>query len=73
MFNLLPGHGIGLSASREIAFGLGPMSYYTVPQVVIPSIIPAGGGVSWYDNELSRRNDDNEIVDILTILFQVIE
>ena len=78
--NLLPGQGLGFTGSKLIAFGLAPMFSATIPPEVLP-IPPGRVGVgsgegfslNYFDNEYSRRNDDHEIVEILTILFQVIE
>lgn len=79
--NLFPGMGLGFTASKEIAFGLGAME--------AREFVPTGGGgyslgsrrkskkqeqnesVLVYDN-LYSRPDDDEIVEILSILFQVI-
>lgn len=79
MFNLLPGQGLGFSGSKEIAFGLGAVAAVEVP-ITPPPIFSGGGG--WggsyyretalvYDNAYSR--DDEEILELLSILFQVIE
>lgn len=80
MFNLLPGQGLGFSGSKEIAFGLGAVTTIEVP-ITPPPFFPGGGG-GWggsyyretalvYDNAYSR--DDDELLEILPILFQVIE
>jgi len=84
LFNLLPGHGLGFSASRELAFGLGPVSVSEFP--VLPPVLPPGGGgsigpqqrypkmmLNVFDNAYSSRHDDDEIIEILSILFEVIE
>lgn len=72
MFNLLPGAGLGFAASRDLAFGLGAYSVTTVPG---PATRPGGGSrrAVVLDNQYSRRPDDNEIIEILSILFGVIE
>jgi hypothetical protein len=72
--NLLPGQGLGLSGSQLLGFGLGAM---TVTDVPIPPTSPreeSGGGyyARVYDNAYSRK-DDAEIIELLSILFQVIE
>ena len=78
--NLYPGQGLGFTGSKLIAFGLAPM--VEVPLPPLPPIInqqTGGGGfggirtVNIYDNAYSYKKDDNEIVEILSILFQVIE
>lgn len=79
MFNFFPGHGLGFSGSHELAFGLGPV---LVSEVSVPS--SDGGGsrrkrnpflrfVNVFDNAYSVRHDDDEVVEILSILFEVIE
>jgi len=78
LHNLLPGQGLGFTGSKEIAFGLAP---FFAKEIEIPPDIIAkrpsygGGGFSlnYFDNDYSRQNDDHEVVEILTILFQVIE
>jgi hypothetical protein len=80
VFNLLPGGGLGFAGSKEIAFGLGAVTAIEVP--ITPPPIFSGGGGGWggsyyretalvYDNAYSR--DDEEILELLSILFQVIE
>jgi hypothetical protein len=75
--NLLPGQGLGFTASKLMAFGLGAM---TVQEVPIPPSYPVFGGGGWFggqvmlhDNAYSRKADEAEIVELLSILFQVIE
>jgi hypothetical protein len=81
VFNLLPGQGLGFSASQELAFGLAPVS---VTEVVIPinkpsKFGPSAGGVggfsnlSVFDNNYSRGKDDNEIIEILSIICEVLD
>ena len=76
--NLLPGGGLGFTGAKLIAFGLGAVT----DEVIIPPpvFIGLGGSTSHSptvfriaDNAYSRRKDDSEIIDLLTILFQVIE
>jgi hypothetical protein len=74
--NLFPGQGLGFTASKLIAFGLGAMTTETIPIPLEPIV---GGGGSYYpdfvtvrDNAYSRR-DDVEIIELLSILFQVID
>lgn len=86
MFNLLPGQGLGMSASQDIALGLWSLTSYTPEEEYKPPVITGaygGGGVGFYkpflertdvtvlDNVYSHREDD--IVEILAILFGVIE
>lgn len=74
--NLLPGQGLGFSASKEIAFGLGAVTVTEIPITPDDPYYSGGGGFSSatvYDNAYSKPNDDNEIVEILHILLQVIE
>ena len=78
--NLLPGHGLGFTGSKELAFGLGAVSVVSIP--IFPPVLHAGGGgwggsyyrhhVAVHDNAYSRR-DDTEIIELLSVLFQVIE
>ena len=70
MFNLLPGQGLGFSGSKDIAFGL---AAYTVKAVVPPTVIEQPGGgtkVAVLGNAYSAQ--DNDILELLTILFRVI-
>jgi hypothetical protein len=74
--NLLPGQGLGFGGSKELAFGLAAFTSTFVP---IPPVIEEGGGGGGsrsalvLDNAYSRRSDDHEIIELLTILFRVIE
>lgn len=79
MFNLLPGQGLGFSASQELALGLGPV---LVSGVSIPKSSDGGDSrrrritptlLNVFDNAYSARHDDNEVIEILSILFEVIE
>lgn len=77
MFNLYPGSGLGFTGSKEIAFGLSPV---VSSDVHIPLTPPAyyGGGYSpgyaftVYDNGYSAADDDNDILEALTIIFGVV-
>jgi hypothetical protein len=76
VFNLLSGQGLGFTSSKLLAFGLGAM---VVSDVEVPvDMAKSWGGASTaanvrvFDNAYSKRDDD-DIIDILTILFQVIE
>ena len=70
MFNLLPGQGLGFTASKLMAFGLG--------YVTAETVVSGGGGVTptihttFYDDgyyTLHRlQKDDNEVVEILTVI-----
>lgn len=80
MFNLLPGQGLGFSASQELAVGLGPV---LVSGVSMPKSSDGGDSrgrrrttptlLNVFDNAYSARHDDNEVIEILSILFEVIE
>lgn len=82
MLNLLPGAGLGFTASKEIAFGLAPVMV-TGLAIPGPSTSVSGDGgrqtsstriVPVFDNLYSKRShDDDEIVEILCTLFGVIE
>ena len=80
MFNLYPGGGLGFSASKEIAFGLAPVS---VTEIEYPVYVDSGGGYSGggsfysntcqvFDNGYSVTADDDEITEILSIILGVI-
>jgi len=76
--NLYPGQGLGFDASKLIASGMGAMTVTEVPIPITPDDpYYAGGGayssVSVYDNAYSKPHDDDEIVEILHILFEVID
>jgi len=76
VFNLLPGQGLGFSAAKEVAFGLGAVTVFQLPLPPLPNTLSGGGGgmspyVQVFDNAYSH--DDDEIVEILTVLFQVIQ
>lgn len=85
MFNLLPGQGLGFSGSKEIAFGLAPVLVSEIPipvQPPAPPFVYSGGGgsnsftVPWarvYDNAYSVSADDNEVVELLTIIIGAID
>lgn len=77
MFNLFAGHGLGFTASKEMAFGLGAMATTEIPVPPSPQQpwrFGGGGGLTTiYDNAYSRRGDEQEMQELLTILFQVIE
>lgn len=81
MFNLLPGQGLGLSASQELAFGLWSMQGTSI---VPPAKKRRVGGGYWVDPVTPKRmkitvfdsvyvKKDDEIIEILSILFGVIE
>jgi hypothetical protein len=79
MLSTLPGGGLGFTCAKLIAFGLGAV---TEEEIAIPPpvFVGLGGGGSYSptvfniaDNAYSRRKDDSEIIDFLTIIFQVIE
>lgn len=72
--NLLPGQGLGFTGSQLLGFGLGAM---VVDDVVVPGR-PGGSGKKRYavivrDSAYSRKRDDREMTELLTILLQVIE
>lgn len=84
--NLLPGHGLGFSGAQLLGFGLGATTVQDIPSPpdLPPVFVGVGGGgmsfggmvapsMSLYDNAYSRTEDDAEIVELLSILFQVIE
>ena len=73
--NLLPGQGLGFTGSKEIAFGLAPIIEIKIPFQSSGSGYYGGWPKSMnvYDNAYSYTKDDNEIVEILSILFKVIE
>lgn len=85
MFNLLPGQGLGMSASQDLAFGLWSMQATPVtPPVEVPTKKRRVGGGYWVDPVTPKRPEiivfdsvyakkDDEIVEILAILFGVIE
>ena len=68
--NLLPGQGLGFTGSKEIAFGLAPLTTTVIDSSVV------GGGGSYYvsDNAYSKPvvDNENDIAEILSILFKVI-
>ena len=69
--NLLPGQGLGFTGSQLLGFGLGSMAVTVIP---IPDKKKGSGGGYYarvYDNAYSRQ-DDSEIIELLSILFQVI-
>ena len=70
MFNLLAGQGLAFTGSKLIAFGLAPLTAIPMPPQIIEDY---GGGLTVFDNQYSMPSDDHEIVEILSILFQVIE
>ena len=73
MFNIQPGQGLGQTASREIALGLGNGPG---PNAVV--IQPKKGSGSSYDDTVRRqyeydrriREDDEEIIEIVKILLK---
>lgn len=74
MLSTLPGGGLGFTGSQLLGFGLGAM---VVDDVVVPGR-PGGRGKKRHavivrDNAYSRKRDDREMTELLTILFQVIE
>lgn len=86
--NLLPGHGLGFSGAQLLGFGLGATTVQDIPSPPdVPPVFVGGGGggglsfggsmmapsMSLYDNAYSRTEDDTEMVELLSILFQVIE
>jgi hypothetical protein len=77
--NLLPGQGLGFTGSKLIAFGLGAMVSYEIsqPPIYVRGGGSGGGGIPLnykvFDNAYSRKNDDDEILEILSIYFGVIE
>lgn len=69
MFNLLPGNGLGFSGSRELAFGLGSM-------MIDEYVVEYGGrnkNMILLDNEYSGKKNDQELIEFLSIIFQVIK
>jgi len=78
--NLLPGQGLGFTGSKLIASGLAPMVYYVVtPPIISPPFYSGGGGgygfptnYKVFDNAYSRKNDDDEVLEILSIYFGVL-
>lgn len=73
MFNLLPGQGLGASASRLLAYGLGPA---IAPLVEVDEKLEYRGGGqlgdAWDLRELSRekwleycKKQDDEMMEIL--------
>ncbi len=79
MWNLLPGQGLGFTGSKEIAFGLAPVSV-TVIEPEQPVTSGGGGGgysshvFSVFDNAYSKRKqDEQDIIDFINIIFGVIE
>jgi predicted transcriptional regulator len=84
--NLLPGSGLGFTGSQELAFGMAPFFAETIPDPIQEEIFVGGGAVGGggfyshsrdaitiYDNSYSRRSDDNDIVEILSLLFGALE
>lgn len=72
MFNVLPGQGLGFSGSKEIAFGLGPVVVTEVPLETTSSFgFIYRSKAKVYDNAYSKRNDEVELLELLTILSQV--
>lgn len=69
MFNLLAGQGLGFSGSQDLSFGLAPVS------VQVKNARPGGGmgRVHIMDNAYSIDVDDQEIMEVLMVLFGVIE
>ena len=85
MFNLLAGQGLGFTGSKLIALGLNPITEYIIPPIEekpIYNVIPSVGGTTKKvipndivirDNAYSRQiQDDTEIVEILSIIFEVL-
>jgi len=71
--SLLPGAGLGFTGSKVLAFGLGAIIEIEIP---LQSSGYYGGwpkSMLIYDNAYSYKKDDNEIIEILSILFKVIE
>lgn len=79
MFNLLPGGGLGFSAGSAMAFGLGAMTAMQPvsrtkdgrgtarkPRLEVPDLVV-------YDNAYAARQDEGDVLAILSILFEVIE
>ena len=69
MYNLLPGQGLGFTPSKLIAFGLGYVTGETVPAS------SGGGGIvydSGYYTLLKLKKDDEEIIEIATILGEIL-
>lgn len=66
MFNLFPGQGLGFSGSRELCFGLAPVIVYKKKR-------RGGGIVRMTDNAYSFDADDQEVMEILMVIFGVIE
>ena len=85
MFNLFPGQGLGFSASRLTGLGLAPVSVYEVTGPELPQEVPldlsgAGGPggsgrqkFTIYDNAYSFKPDDEEIIQILMVFFEVVQ
>lgn len=64
--NLLPGQGLGFTGSKEIAFGLAPLSVL----LVFPG--DGGGSFRFVDNSYSKApEDENEILEFILILTEV--
>lgn len=85
MFNLLAGQGLGFTGSKLIALGLNPITEYIIPPIkVVPNyddsssvggtlkkVIP--NDIVIRDNAYSIQiQDDTEIVEILSIIFEVL-
>lgn len=69
MFNLLPGGGLGFSGSKELAFGLGSM----MAEEYVVKHGKRNKKIVLFDNAYSRRRDENEMLEFLSIIFQVIK
>ena len=85
MFNLLAGQGLGFTGSKLIALCLNPITEYIIPPIEVKPIyddVPSVGGTTKKvipndmiirDNAYSRQiQDDTEIVEILSIIFEVL-
>jgi len=88
VFNLLPGQGLGFTGSKLIAFGLAPVRSVIIDVPVVPKgnkpTSSSGGDISRashpthkvtvLDNQyVNIKNDDNEIIELLSIIIGVME
>lgn len=74
MFNLLPGSGLGFSGSQALAMGLGAMTEKVI--IVAPKVgmgWDSGNYIRVRDNAYRKRKSESELLELLSILFKVIE